>query len=87
LIYGSGGEGRWEIEQECCGCSTCCSRVTLARGMTDIGDCTTLTKLYDKVMASLNHALKSGGICETSDKPKTHLEETLPKLPETVESR
>jgi hypothetical protein len=40
---------------------------------------TTLIKFHRKTVASLEHALKNGNICETSDKPKDALEENLPR--------
>lgn len=42
----------------------------MARAMSDIKDYRALIKMCDKVVVSLNHTLKNGVICETSDRPK-----------------
>lgn len=41
----------------------------MARVMSDI-NYRALIKMCDKVVASLNHTLKNGDICETSDRTK-----------------
>lgn len=42
----------------------------MARVMSDIKDYRALIKMCDKIVASLNHTLKNGDICLTSDRPK-----------------